>query len=121
MRRVRRLEGSATSLAPPRSPARQLRGAEVRRQEEHGRRAGAVEVERVGRARVEEDRVAFLEFRLEVDASGRAARDVVDLGGGAAASSSVQIAVRTVDLPLDASPTSAHIEPGTNSSSRAAR
>ena len=43
------------------------------------------------------------------------------VGGGAAASSSVQIAVRTVDLPLDASPTSAHIEPGSNSSSRAAR
>ena len=34
------------------------------------------------------------------------------VGGGAAASSSVQIAVRTVDLPLDASPTSAQTEPG---------
>src|SRR5437764_842908 len=40
---------------------------------------------------------------------------------GAAASSSVQIAVRTVDLPLDASPTSAHTLPGFSSSSRAAR
>ncbi len=43
------------------------------------------------------------------------------VGGGAAASSSVQIAVRTVDLPLEASPTSAHTEPGVSSSSRAAR
>jgi hypothetical protein len=43
------------------------------------------------------------------------------VGGGAAASSSVQIAVSTVDLPLDASPTSAIREPGSNSSSRAAR
>jgi len=43
------------------------------------------------------------------------------VGGGAAASSSVQIAVRTVDLPLDASPTSAHTLPGFSSSSRAAR
>ena len=43
------------------------------------------------------------------------------VGGGAAASSIVQIAVSTVDLPLDASPTSAHIEPGSNSRSRTAR
>src|SRR5205807_7739878 len=32
------------------------------------------------------------------------------VGGGAAASSSVQIAVSTVDLPLDASPTSAQTD-----------
>src|SRR5579864_1264740 len=43
------------------------------------------------------------------------------VGGGAAASSSVQIAVRTVDFPLDASPTSAHIERGSKASSLAAR
>src|SRR5215471_13628227 len=52
-------------------------------------------------------------------APSRAMSSIV--GGGAAASSSVQIAVSTVDLPLEASPTSAHTEPGANSSSRAAR
>ena len=43
------------------------------------------------------------------------------VGGGAAASSRVQMAVSTVDLPLEASPTSAINGPGSNSSSRAAR
>ena len=43
------------------------------------------------------------------------------VGGGAAASSSVQIAVSTVDLPLDASPTSAQTDRGSKSSSLAAR
>ena len=43
------------------------------------------------------------------------------VGGGAAASSSVQIAVSTVDLPLDASPTSAHIEPRLELERRAQR
>src|SRR5947207_5471449 len=51
--------------------------AQVRRQEEHRRRAGPVEVERVGRPRVEEDRAA-VELRLQVDPPRRAARDVVD-------------------------------------------
>ena len=42
-------------------------------------------------------------------------------GGGAAASSSVQIAVSTVDFPLEPSPTSAHTEPGKSSRAWAAR
>jgi hypothetical protein len=43
------------------------------------------------------------------------------VGGGAAASSKVQIAVSTVDFPLDAPPTSAQTDRGSNSSSLAAR
>ena len=42
---------------------------EVRRQEEHRRRAGTVQVERVGWTRVEEDRRPALELRLEMDAA----------------------------------------------------
>ena len=52
--------------------------AEVRRQEEHRRRAGAVEVERVGRPGVEEDR-PLRDVGLEADPSPcSVARDVVD-------------------------------------------
>jgi len=46
--------------------------AKVGRQEEHRRRARAIEVERVGRCRIEEDRAA-LELGFEVDAPRRAA------------------------------------------------
>jgi hypothetical protein len=52
--------------------------AEVRRKEEHRRCTGAVEVERVRRARVEEDRRVLLQPSLEVDAPRRPTRDVVD-------------------------------------------
>src|SRR5690242_4187773 len=57
--------------------------------------------------------------RIRPPTLSRAMSSIV--GGGAAASSSVQIAVSTVDLPLDASPTSAHTEPGVSSRSLAAR
>jgi hypothetical protein len=43
------------------------------------------------------------------------------VGTGADASSSIQIAARTVDFPDDASPTSAQRAPGRSSTSRAAR
>ena len=43
------------------------------------------------------------------------------VGIGAAASSSVQIAESTVDLPDDDSPTSAQSEPGSSATSRAPR
>ena len=107
-------KSSATSAAPRAGRGRDERArAQVRRQEEHRRRAGPVEVERVGRPRVEEDRppLATSASRwIRPPAASRATSSIV--GGGAAASSSVQIAVSTVDLPLDASPTSAHTEPG---------
>src|SRR5262249_34348255 len=57
--------------------------------------------------------------RIRPPAPSRATSSMV--GGGAAASSNVQIAVSTVDFPLEASPTSAQTEPGESSSSRAAR
>ena len=109
---------TAAGRARRRRPLRTGRGrderarAQVRRQEEHGRRAGAVQVQRVGRPRRRGRSSRLLELGLEVDARPTSPRETSSIvGGGAAASSSVQIAVSTVDLPLDASPTSAHIEP----------
>src|SRR5437016_5345582 len=61
------------------------------------------------------------EHPVQVTLEVRAEVELRLLDEQAAASSSVQIAVRTVDLPLDASPTSAHTLPGFSSSSRAAR
>ena len=53
-----------------------------------------------------------VELGLEMDPPAACPREMSSIvGGGAAASSSVQIAVSTVDLPLDASPTSAISEP----------
>jgi hypothetical protein len=52
--------------------------------------------------------------RIRPPAPSRATSSIVV--GGAAASSSVQIAVSTVDFPLEASPTSAHTDPGVSSS-----
>ena len=64
--------------APPGGRCHERPGAEVRRQEEHRRRPCAVEVERVGRLGVEEDR-ALGDVRLEADpSSGAVAGDVVD-------------------------------------------
>jgi hypothetical protein len=51
--------------------------AQIRRQEEHGRRARPVEVQRVGRSRVEEDRAA-VELGFEMDPAARPLRDVLD-------------------------------------------
>ena len=76
---VRRLEELGDVGRPDTGGGRdEVPRAQVRRQEEHGGRAGAVQVERVGRRRVEEDRVALLELGLQMDAPRRAARDVLD-------------------------------------------
>ena len=75
--------------------------------------------------KIEYVRTAGGSVRIFVDTLWRdpnnAERPAVIVGGGAAASSNVQIPVRTVDLPLDASPTSAHTDRGSKFSSRAAR
>ncbi len=69
------LGGAAPGGGRDKSP-----GAEIRRQEEHRRRALSIEVERVGWLGVEEDR-PLRDVRLEADPpAGPVACDVVDCG-----------------------------------------
>ena len=97
-------------------------GAEV-----HGRVARLPAAEEALERRVEHDVVELAGVEEAMAAHGGVLRgDALEgaageVGGGAAASSRVQIAVSTVDFPLDASPTNAQTEPGESSSSRAAR
>ena len=79
MRGDGRLEEPGHVCRRPRRGRDERTRAQVRREEQHRRRAGPVEVQRVGRARVEEDRAATLDLRLEVDAPTQGdPRHVVD-------------------------------------------